>query len=158
MRRIRAVLILLVAMGSVAAQDRTIASRSDAKLREADENYRRGMQAADGVGGRKDYMTAALYYRKAAESGYVAAQYNLAYLYENGLGVKQDFAQAAASYRKAADQGDPESQNNPGFCIAPARACPTMTQKPHVCIVWLPPRTIWKARRTWPLCTFKGAV
>jgi len=124
MRHIWAVLTLLVAAGGVAAQDRTVPSRSDAKLREAEENYRRGMQAADGVGGPKDYMAAAEYYRKAAESGYLPAQYNLAYLYENGLGVKQDFAQAAGWYRKAADQGDPESQNNLGVLYSTGQGVP----------------------------------
>ena len=124
MTHIRAVLTLLVAVGSVAAQDRTIASRWDAKLREAEENYRRGLQAADGVFGPKDYMAAAAYYRKAAETGFVPAQYNLACLYENGLGVKQDFAQAAVWYRKAADQGDPESQNNLGVLYSTGQGVP----------------------------------
>jgi len=91
-----------------------VATPSDVQLRQAEEDYRRGLQAADGIGIPRDYAAAAGYYRKAAENGYVPAQYNLAFLYENGLGVKQDFAQAAAWYRKAADQGDPESQNNLG--------------------------------------------
>jgi hypothetical protein len=122
MRHISAVLTLLVAAGSVAAQDRTVASRSDAKLREAEENYRLGEQAADSV--PKDYAAAARYYRKAADQGYIPAQYNLAYLYENGLGVKQDYAQAAAWYRKAADQGDPEAQNNLGTLYSTGQGVP----------------------------------
>ena len=123
MRRIhkhelRGFLTLLAAAGiglaPLAAQDRVIVPRADARMRQAEEDYQRGLQAAEGIGGRRDYAAAARYYRKAAENGYIPAQYHLAYLYENGFGVKQDFAEAAAWYRKAADQGDAESQNNLG--------------------------------------------
>jgi len=93
-------------------------------MRQAEEDYRRGLQAADGIGGPRDYVAAARYYRKAAENGYLPAQYNLAFLYENGLGVKQDFAEAAAWYRKAAEQGDPESQNNLGVLYSTGQGVP----------------------------------
>ncbi len=62
-----------------------------------------GARAADGIDAPRDYAAAASYYRKAAECGHIAAQYNLAFLYEQGLGVKQDFAESAVWYRKAAD-------------------------------------------------------
>ena len=45
------------------------------------------------------------WYKKAADQGYVGAQYNIGLLYENGEGVKRDFSQARAWYQKAADQG-----------------------------------------------------
>ena len=124
MKPIRAFLTLLLLAAGVGAQNGAVGLRSDSRLREAEENYRRGLAAADGVGRQKDYMAAAEYYRKAAESGYVPAQYNLAYLYENGMGVKQDFAQAAVWYRKAADQGDPESQNNLGVLYSTGQGVP----------------------------------
>ena len=41
-----------------------------------------------------DYAEAAKWYRKAAESGLVSAQHNLATLYAEGLGVTQDYVQA----------------------------------------------------------------
>jgi TPR repeat protein len=99
-------------------------SQSNVPLREAEEDYRLGLQAADGIGVPRDYLVAAKYYQKAAERGYVPAQYNLAFLYENGLGVKQDYTQAAAWYRKAADQGDPEAQNNLGTLYSTGQGVP----------------------------------
>jgi len=101
-----------------------VVSQSTVQLRQAEEDYQRGVRAADGIGGPPDYTAAAKYYRRAADCGYIAAQYNLAYLYENGLGVKQDFAEAAAWYRKAADQGDPESQNNLGVLYTTGKGVP----------------------------------
>jgi len=55
---------------------------------------------------RQDDAAAALWFRKAAEQGYVLAQSNLGTLYLYGRGVVQDDAEAVAWFRKAADQGD----------------------------------------------------
>ena len=60
-------------------------------------------------GVKQDFAEAAKWYRKAAEQGDAAAQYNLGIMYEEGTGVKQDFAEAAKWYRKAAEQGDTEA-------------------------------------------------
>jgi TPR repeat protein len=49
------------------------------------------------------------WYRKAADQGYAAAQYNLGVCYDNGGGVVQDKAEAVKWYRKAADQGNVEA-------------------------------------------------
>ena len=64
------------------------------------------------------------FYRKAAEAGHAAAQYDLAYLYENGFGVAQDWKQAAFWYRKSAEQGDAEAQNNLGALYAKGQGVP----------------------------------
>ena len=45
-------------------------TQSIAQLREAEEDYQRGLQAADGIGVTRDYFAAARYYRKAAEKGH----------------------------------------------------------------------------------------
>ncbi|HTS30642.1 MAG TPA: SEL1-like repeat protein [Bryobacteraceae bacterium] len=131
MRKIRrhgvmAIVRLTVVAGLASALSQAWATppQADSRLRQAEDDYRRGLQAADGIGRPQDYVDAAKYYRKAAESGYVPAQYNLAYLYENGLGVMQDFAQAAAWYRKAADQGDAEAQNNLGTLYSTGQGVP----------------------------------
>jgi len=58
----------------------------------------------------KKYESAVDQYRKAAEQGYVTAQFNLGVLYEYGLGVRQDYGQALVWYRKAAEQGDQEAK------------------------------------------------
>jgi len=92
---------------------------SPAKIEvEAERNFRRGVQFADGDGVAKDMAKAAAYYLKAAEKKHIPAQYSLAYLLENGIGVKQDLKQAAFWYKEAASQGDPQSQNNLGVLYA----------------------------------------
>jgi TPR repeat protein len=130
---VRTIVALVVVIGIARAdhprppeQQKAImdASRGTTQLREAEEDYRRGLQAADGVGIPRDYVAAAKYYQKAAEKGYVPAQYNLAFLYENGMGVKQDFVQAVFWYRRAADQGDAEAQNNLGTLYATGQGVP----------------------------------
>jgi len=88
------------------------------KPSDAEAQYHRGVQFAEGNGVPQDYGKAAKCYRAAAEKGLAEAQYSLGYLYENGLGVERDFKQAAAWYRKAALQGGPEAQNNLGVLYA----------------------------------------
>lgn len=47
---------------------------------------------------------------QAAQLGNVAAQYNLAYLYEQGSGVDQSESEASKWYQLAAKGGDPLAQ------------------------------------------------
>jgi hypothetical protein len=61
---------------------------------------------------RGDYETAYGLFSPLAEQGDVAAQFQLAVLFENGLGVAQDYAEAARWYMKAAEQGDVAAQYN----------------------------------------------
>jgi TPR repeat protein len=49
-------------------------------------------------------------YRKAAEQGDAAAQYNLGIRYEKGEGIPQDYKEAVKWYRKAAEQGHADAQ------------------------------------------------
>jgi TPR repeat protein len=58
----------------------------------------------------KDYSKAVEYYRKAAEQGYVPAQYSLAVIYDTGNGQPQDFTEAVMWYSKAAEQGIVDAQ------------------------------------------------
>lgn len=53
----------------------------------------------------KEFVEAADWYQKAAEQGYVQAQYALGDTYEFGEGVEVNYLLAQAWYRKAADQG-----------------------------------------------------
>jgi TPR repeat protein len=100
---------------------RTGSDQTKRQREESKENYRRGVQLADGDGVEKDYTAAVEFYRKAAEAGYAPAQYDLGYAYEQGLGIECDFREAAIWYRKAAEQGDPEAQNNLGALYATGR-------------------------------------
>ena len=54
---------------------------------------------------RGHYSTAQRALRKAAETGDVLAQNNLAYLYEHGLGVNQNYNDAVLWYSRAAEGG-----------------------------------------------------
>ena len=56
------------------------------------------------------------WYRKAAEQGNAAAQYNLGYCYQYGQGVEQNYQEAVKWYRKAAEQGNAAAQCNLGIC------------------------------------------
>jgi TPR repeat protein len=58
---------------------------------------------------------AKIWYQKAADQGYAAAQTNIGRLYENGSGVDKDYAKALAWYQKAADQGDAGAQFSVGL-------------------------------------------
>ena len=58
----------------------------------------------------QNFVRAADQFRKAAEQGYAAAQYNLGLMYEYGQGVPQDYREALVWYRKAADQGDEKAK------------------------------------------------
>lgn len=74
-----------------------------------------GDRYAEGRGVMRDYRHAAEWYRKAAESGDVAAALHLAALYRDGSKeFPRDMAQAAVWYRKAADQGDVSAQGTLG--------------------------------------------
>ena len=52
-----------------------------------------------------DYQAAAVWYRRAAATGYAARQTNLAMLVKEGLAVKRDFSKAFSLYEMAAAEG-----------------------------------------------------
>ena len=64
----------------------------------------------------QDDNPAEYWYGKAAEQGYVSAQYSLAEFYYYGKATKQDYKQAVYWYTKAAAQGKGEAQCDLGHC------------------------------------------
>jgi hypothetical protein len=60
----------------------------------------------------KDYAAAFTKFKKAAEAGDAAAQYNLGLMYFQGQGVAQDYLQAARWFTKAAEGGVRQAQSN----------------------------------------------
>ena len=62
-----------------------------------------------------DTAQAAIWYRRAAEQGLAAAQYNLAALYAVGKGVPMSNEEALKWYLAAANQGDSLAQYNVGM-------------------------------------------
>ncbi len=73
---------------------------------------------------RGDYATAYRGFRRLAERGNAAAQYNLARMYDKGHGVSQDYAEAVKWYRRAAEQGDAGAQFNLGDMYAEGQGVP----------------------------------
>jgi len=53
---------------------------------------------------------AAVWYRKAADSGSAAATFDLGKMYENGRGVPRDPAKARELYERAARMGNAEAR------------------------------------------------
>ena len=82
------------------------------------ENQYRWGSTYESRGGEINYTEAVYWYRKAAEQGYVDAQFSLGGMYDNGKGVEQDDEQAVYWYRKAAEQGHAKAQNDLGFMYA----------------------------------------
>ena len=76
---------------------------------------------ANGQGVVKDYVEAVKWYRKAADQGYAAAQFNLGVTYSDGRGVVKNEVEAVKWYRKAADQGNAKAQTNLGYMYANGR-------------------------------------
>jgi|GEM_PF-1289588 len=63
-----------------------------------------------GKGITQDYKEALKWYRKAAEQGYVTAQYNIGIMHVRGKGVNQDYEEALKWFHKAAEQGNANAQ------------------------------------------------
>jgi len=87
---------LIKANAAQEQQDETIDAEAQIKL--ANEFY-----------SKKNYKEAIVWYRKAADQGNIAGQYNLGILYEKGLGVKTDLDQAISWYQIAANQNDKDA-------------------------------------------------
>jgi len=81
----------------------------------AEQDHRRGMLYYKGIGVDKDFKKAAMWFRRAADKGHAAAQYNLGIMSYLGQGVEQDYARAAEWFNKAGAQDHAAAQYNLGF-------------------------------------------
>ena len=81
---------------------------------------------------RKDFATALVWFRKAADQGQAIAQLILGAMYAEGEGVPKDDQQALYWYRKAADQGQAEAQFNLGLMYANGQGVPKDDQQAQV--------------------------
>ena len=94
--RLSKVNALIKANAAQEQQDDTI--NAEDQIRLANEFY-----------SKKNYKEAIAWYRKAADQGNIAGEYNLGILYEKGLGEKTDLTQAIYWYQKAANQNDKDA-------------------------------------------------
>jgi len=77
-----------------------------------------------GEGVKQDYGQAKEWFQKAADSGNMRGQFNLAVIFYRGEGVKQDFAKALALFTLAGKQGFTEAQFNVGVMYAKGEGVP----------------------------------
>jgi TPR repeat protein len=90
----------------------------DAIAGRADAEHLLGTFFALGREVPQNYESAAYWYRRAADRGFIIASYDLGVLLELGLGVPRDPARAAAHFREAADAGHAEAQNALGLAYS----------------------------------------
>jgi outer membrane biosynthesis protein TonB len=95
-----------------------------AKDETAEQDHRRGMLFYKGIGVDKDFKKAAMWFRRAAEKGHAAAQYNLGIMTYLGQGVEQDYAGAAEWFKKAGEQDHAAAQYNLGFLYFEGKGVP----------------------------------
>ena len=65
-----------------------------------------------------------MWFRRAAERGNAAAQYNMGASYATGVGVEKNDAEAAKWFHRAADQGMAFAELNLGLLYAAGRGVP----------------------------------
>jgi len=82
-----------------------------AEAGDARSQHGMGLLAEIGVP-KRDYVAAAIWYKKAADQGLPASLTNLGILYAEGRGVDKSLDQAAALWKTAADAGHPVAQFN----------------------------------------------
>jgi TPR repeat protein len=97
--------------------------KGDKQDEEFEKNYMKRVKVNDPValyqmGGRYhdkgDCGAAFEYSKKAAELGYVAAHFNLAFMYHEGKGVEKDIKNAVYHWEEAAIGGHPDARYNLG--------------------------------------------
>ena len=77
-----------------------------------------GYMHSKGQGVPADPEKAAYWYRRSAETGFAAAQFNIGIRYEQGRGVPQDASEAAKWFLKAAEQGLADAEETMGYYYA----------------------------------------
>lgn len=75
-------------------------------------NYNIGIMYYNGQGVNEDRQEAVKWMQKAAEQGYVNAQFFMGTAYDSGEVIQRNLPEAAKWYRKAAEQGHVRSQYN----------------------------------------------
>ena len=105
--------------------------KTKAEAGDASAQLQLARQFADG--GVPDLVSAAKWFRRAAEQGNTGAQYNLAVRHLNGQGVDQDPAEAVKWLRKAADQGHAGAQDSLGVRYATGQG---VTQNESEALKW----------------------
>ena len=140
MKKLKLVLAtMLLAIGSIQAQDSTIVQKETAlAFKEfVNKNYEDayniliknstsveftglaqnvlGVMYKIGTGVEKNLDEAFKWYKKSAEQGNSIGQYNLGSAYKNGEGVENNVDEALKWYTKSAEQGNADAQSDLGL-------------------------------------------
>ena len=101
----------LSTQGSAAAATSTPVEAPASSSQETPNTWYQRASALDRRGAsNEDFVTAAHWYRKAAETGHTDAQTNLAVMYTEGRGVTVDGLEAVRWFRAAAEAGNVRAQ------------------------------------------------
>lgn len=84
----------------------------------------RALAKADSLYALQQYEAAVKFYKVAADSGVVAAEFDLGYAYYNGEGITRDFTQAAKWFKRAAAKNFAKAQFNLAYCYMNGRGVP----------------------------------
>jgi localization factor PodJL len=74
--------------------------------------YELGQRLFEGRGIAQDQHAAALWFERAASSGFAPAQFRIGALYQKGVGVARDAAEAKRWYARAAEAGNARAAHN----------------------------------------------
>ena len=80
-----------------------------------------GVSYRDGKGIQQDYKKAFDWFKKSAEQGYAAAQFEIGFCYRTGKGIQQDYKKAFEWFKKSAEQGYATAQFCLGLCYSYGR-------------------------------------
>jgi TPR repeat protein len=89
--------------------------QEEAESGNAESQFFLALRYCHGRGVPRDYSSAAVWFRKAANQNVSEAEYNLGYLYSAGLGVPLNKEEALRWYRRAALHGSALAQNELGL-------------------------------------------
>lgn len=85
------------------------------RKQDPDELFNLGLKYQNGLGVKRDYPKAIIYYFIAADQNHVEAQSNLGYMYHQGLGTEKKYCKALYYYKLAAKQNNTAAQYYLGY-------------------------------------------
>lgn len=79
--------------------------------------FRFAVLVYNGVGTDKDDQTAALYFKKSADKGFISSMFNYGIFLQNGIGCKTNIDESIRYYKWAADEGHQGAMFNYGLLM-----------------------------------------
>jgi peptidoglycan hydrolase-like protein with peptidoglycan-binding domain len=125
----------------------------------AEDQYQLGGIYYYGRGVTQNYVTAAKWFRLAAEQGDRDAQYFLGNMYKNGQGLPQDNLKAAIWYKSATDKGHkPAQQKLAELNIRMSQVATIASPKSNAASPAIPKDQIWRIQETLAQLGYKPGI